>query len=94
MVWPVVKRMIHNTFLRFVANVNLNSDGRLKANVNRFSNDNVWNAENRNRVVVPKLTISPPLKAEEFSFVARFSKLIIADSLLLILRSTLNISRS
>ena len=39
----------------FVANVNLNSDGNLKVNVNRFSNDNVWNAENCHRIVVPKL---------------------------------------
>jgi hypothetical protein len=43
----------------FVANVNVNSDGTLNANVNRFSNDNVWNADNRRRVVVPKLAISP-----------------------------------
>jgi hypothetical protein len=28
----------------FVANVNVNDDGQLKVNVNRFSNDNVWNA--------------------------------------------------
>jgi hypothetical protein len=43
-----------------VANVNRN-DGKLKANVNRLSNDNVWNAENRNRVVVPKLIVFLPL---------------------------------
>lgn len=42
----------------FIANVNVNSDG-LNVNVNRFSNDNVWNAENRNRFVIPKLTFSP-----------------------------------
>lgn len=42
----------------FVANVNLNSDG-LNVNVNLFENDNVWNAENRNRVVLPKMTFSP-----------------------------------
>ena len=42
----------------FVANVNFNDDGQLKVNVNRFSNDNVWNAENRHRIVIPKLTIS------------------------------------
>jgi hypothetical protein len=42
----------------FVANVNFDDNGRLKVNVNRFSNDNVWNAENRHRIVVPKLTIS------------------------------------
>jgi hypothetical protein len=38
--------------------VNVNSDGNLKVNVNQFSNDNVWNADNRHRVVVPKLVIS------------------------------------
>lgn len=42
----------------FVANVNVNSDG-LNVNVNRFENDNVWNAENRNRMVVPKMKVSP-----------------------------------
>ena len=40
----------HISFL-FVANVNVN-DGQLKANVNRFTNDNVWNADNRHRLVV------------------------------------------
>lgn len=35
--------------------MNFNSDDDLNVNVNRFENDNVWNAENRNRVVVPKL---------------------------------------
>lgn len=39
----------------FVANVNLDSDERPNANVNRFSNDNVWNGDNRHRIVVPKL---------------------------------------
>ena len=53
MVWQMVVQMIFCTF--FVANVNVNS-GELKVNVNRFSNDNVWNASNRNRVVVPQLT--------------------------------------
>ena len=38
-----------------MVNVNAYSDGRLNANVNRFSNDNVWNAENEHRLVVPKL---------------------------------------
>jgi hypothetical protein len=32
----------------FVANMNLNSDGP-NVNVNRLSNDNMWNAENRHR---------------------------------------------
>lgn len=40
----------------FVANVNFDDDGRLKVNVNQFANDNVWNGENRHRVVVPLLT--------------------------------------
>ena len=40
-------------FVSFVANVNVNG-GKLKANVNRFSNTNVWNADNRHRVVVPQ----------------------------------------
>lgn len=42
----------------FVANVNVNDDG-LNVNVNRFENDNVWNAENLHRVVVPKMIVSP-----------------------------------
>lgn len=57
----------------FVANVNLNSDGNLKADVNRFSNDNVWNAKNQHRIVVPKLTVSLPSSAEEFCFGGLFS---------------------
>jgi len=36
----------------FVAKVNVNSDG-LNVNVNRFENDNVWNAEYAHRLVVP-----------------------------------------
>lgn len=43
----------------FVANVNVNDDGRLKVNVNRFSNDNVWNGDNRHRIVVPKPEFLP-----------------------------------
>jgi hypothetical protein len=39
--------------------VNVNDDGNLKANVNRFSNDNVWNGSYLHRVVVPKLTVLP-----------------------------------
>jgi len=39
--------------------VNFNSDDTLKVNVNRLENDNVWNAENRHRIVVPKLAFSP-----------------------------------
>lgn len=55
----------------FVANVNVNSDDRLNVNVNRFKNDNVWNADNHHRVVVPKLADSPVLIEREFSFVFR-----------------------
>lgn len=43
----------------FVANVNVNSDGSLNVNVNRFSNDNVWNAEYHHRFAVPQLTVFP-----------------------------------
>jgi hypothetical protein len=42
----------------FVANVNVNSDD-LNVNVNRFENSNVWNAENRHRMVVSQLALSP-----------------------------------
>lgn len=49
----------------FVANVNFN-DGHLKVNMNRFSNDNVWNAENRHRIVVPKLSFLSSLFGESF----------------------------
>jgi hypothetical protein len=38
-----------------VANLNWNSDGRHEANVNHFDNDNVWNGDNGNRLIVPKL---------------------------------------
>jgi hypothetical protein len=51
----------------FVANVNFDDDGRLKVNVNRFSNDNVWNAENRHRIVVPKLLFLSLLCGESFA---------------------------
>jgi hypothetical protein len=37
--------------LVFVANVNVNG-GQLKVNVNQLENSNVWNADNRHRVVV------------------------------------------
>ncbi len=52
----MVAWMVHRTF--FVANVNVNSRDGLEVNVNRFENSNVWNAENRHRLVVPKLAIS------------------------------------
>lgn len=64
MIWRRLKDGLSHDF--FVANVNVNADDRPNANVNRFSNDNVWNAENRNRVVVPKLTVSPVYLAGVF----------------------------
>lgn len=51
----------------FVANVNFDDDGQLKVNVNRLSNDNVWNAENRHRIVVPKLMFLSLLRGESFA---------------------------
>ncbi len=51
----------------FVANVNFNADDRLKVNVNRLENDNVWNAEYQHCVVIPKLAVSP-VTWREFSF--------------------------
>lgn len=42
----------------FVANVNVNPNG-FNVNVNRFENSNVWNGENRHRVVVPQPTVLP-----------------------------------
>ena len=62
----------------FVANVNRNDD-KLKANVNRFDNDNVWNAENRNRWILPKLAVSPALETiqgRSFLFKAIFDALL------------------
>ncbi|PIZ81528.1 MAG: hypothetical protein COY02_01590, partial [Parcubacteria group bacterium CG_4_10_14_0_2_um_filter_41_6] len=50
----------------FVANVNTDDDGRLNVNVNRRENDNIWNAENRNRIVLPKLAVSPAYLAGVF----------------------------
>ena len=52
----------------FVANVNFNDDGHLKANANKFENSNVWVAENCHRLVVPKLAVSPVFIEREFSF--------------------------
>lgn len=50
----------HRCFLMhlFVANV-FKNDGALNVNVNKFSNDNVWNASNGNVFVFPKHTVSP-----------------------------------
>jgi len=58
MVWLVVIKMTQHTSF-FVANVNWDDVRRLRVSVNRLSNDNVWNADNRNRVVLPLLAISP-----------------------------------
>jgi len=54
--WTAVAEMRHrwHSAQFFVANVNVNADGTLKANVNRFENDNVWNAENHHRVFLPE----------------------------------------
>jgi hypothetical protein len=51
----------------FVVNVNRDADG-LKVNVNKFSNDNVWNGKNRNRVVVPAKNIFLLVIYGEFLF--------------------------
>jgi len=42
----------------FVANVYFDSDDKLKVNVYRLEDDDVWNAENRHRVVVPQLAVT------------------------------------
>lgn len=62
--------VLHNN-VSFVANVNVDS-GKLKAYVNRFDNSNVWNADNRHRVVVPKLVASLVLNSESFLFYTYF----------------------
>lgn len=62
----------------FVANVNLNDDGQPDVNVNRLSNDNVWNAENHHRIVVPKLAVSPVVIRWEFCLSLLFLSLVIA----------------
>lgn len=51
--------------------MNVNSDGKLKVNVNRFENSNVWNAENRNRMVALKLAVSPVYFLSSGSFLSR-----------------------
>lgn len=43
----------------FVARVCFDVDGPLEVYVNRFSNDGVWYAEYRLRIVVPQLSLSP-----------------------------------
>lgn len=73
--------------LFFVANANFNSDDKLNVNVNQFENDNVWNADNRLRVVVPKLADSPVLIEREFYFLEVHFSIHQADGrFLLILR--------
>jgi hypothetical protein len=39
----------------FVADVFFNDDGRLEVYVYRFSDDDVWRAEVRHRIVIPQL---------------------------------------
>ncbi len=39
----------------FVAHVNFSSDGRLKVRAYRYSNNHMWHAENRHRLIVPQL---------------------------------------
>jgi hypothetical protein len=58
--------IFHISFL-FVANVNVD-DGELKANVNRFDNDNVWNADNSHRLVVKQHIIFSSLTWGVFAF--------------------------
>lgn len=41
----------------FVAHVSFDDDGRLEVRVRRFSDDYVWRAERRRRVVVPQLAL-------------------------------------
>ncbi|MEK7585099.1 MAG: hypothetical protein AAB455_01100 [Patescibacteria group bacterium] len=81
MIWRVVIRTIRYTDF-FVANVNWNDDRRLKVNVNHFSNDNVWNADNRNRVVLPLLTFLPSFIWWEFLFATPASSRQVADQFL------------
>lgn len=54
----------------FVARVSRNADGNRGVNVNRFSDDHVWFAEFRGRVVVPQLALkssdSEPLPLGNF----------------------------
>ena len=52
--------------------MNLDSDAKLKVNVNRFENDNVWNVENRHRIVVPKQAVPSALMGGSFIFNALF----------------------
>lgn len=51
----------------FVANVNVNGD-KLKSNVNRFDNDNGWNADNRHRLAVKQHIIFSSLSWGVFRF--------------------------
>jgi hypothetical protein len=57
---------LHISFL-FVANVNVNG-GKLKVNVNRFENDNVWNADYLHRAVVSNTQFSLSVLLGEFCF--------------------------
>lgn len=58
----------------FVANVNVNDDGKLNANVNRLENDNVWNGVYQHRVIVPVTSMfSRSMNEREFSSQGRVS---------------------
>lgn len=69
--WQCNRRLIVQFF---VANVNANG-GELKANVNKFLNDNVWNGENQHRVVFLETQRFSSTVVEEFSFVIYFQVL-------------------
>lgn len=52
----MVVQVISRTSARFVANM-YKWNGKLKVNVNKLSNDNVWNASNGNVVLFPKQNV-------------------------------------
>jgi hypothetical protein len=72
MIWLALMDDLSHKF--FVAHVHVGDRGQLKANVNRFSNDNVWDASPRHRLVVPKLVFLP-LFRREFLFLILFLNL-------------------
>ncbi len=55
-----------------MANVNVHADGRLKVNVNRFDNPNVWNAKYAHRLVVPQLVVFSCLSSRSFTLQTLF----------------------
>lgn len=54
--------------------MNFDDNGQLYVNVNSFSNDNVWNAKYRHRVVSLKLYVSPPFYFGGVFFFVFFSR--------------------